>query len=600
MNRVQSRPRSPSRQSGSTLLVAVLLLLLAGLMTIAALSVGLFEQRSTGNDIRAKAVNDVAEAGLAQGFEFLMHQNPEMLEPDAAVWEKCVATDVLFPCGAATGALIDIDGVAGGDVARRETLYRLVRRTTHTITGLDAELANYMLELPSGSKIAASGDGSTAVYGVAPLMCFVERPPASAPATMPLVCGDGKGATATTLRIITFVSVAKIPGESASASVIQTLGQYPKLNNPIGKPPITASGALDVSGGLQVVTNPNSGGPGVPVSVWTRRDITKTGTTNTCYADEFFRYTQGSVTPTNYQGTIRCDLCKCDAAGAPNSISYDSSGNVQAEGMDILDVEANIGCPSGATQPSQCRGAGANWNVRSDSASNPTCEFPSDMFKFIFGVKVWKDEDPVDCFGETKITGVNYQNPDNGFQNTFGADEAWLYANADKIIPTTANSDYVRTAKVATNDLFAGTVNPNPGPDPEAKGIIWCQTGCDIGPGKQVGTVTNPVVLVLDDPVGNGGVLIQGVVFGMVFIRSTGNTLTPASGGSDTGDCPSNCVLEVRGNGAIYGALVLQGQMKATGGYAVIHDANVLRKLDEDQGVTPASLPGGWTDRVSY
>lgn len=582
MNKLQSGLRTHDRQSGSALLVAVVLLLLAGLLTIAALNVGRFEQRSTGNDIRSKAVNDVAEAGLAQGFEYLMHQHPEMMEPDPGVWTKCGAADTVFPCSAATGSLIDTDGDGTPDTARRGTLYRL-KQTNHAIEGLDAALSNYMLALPTGSKIPAAGDGATVAYGVAPLMCFVERPPTGSPATMPLQCGDGQGASATTLRIVTYVSVAKIPGESASATVVQTIGQYPKLNNPVGLPPITASGALDLTGGLQVVTNPNSGGPGVPVSVWTRRDIVKTGTTNTCYADEFFRYTQGSVTPTNYQGTIRCDDCKCDANGAPNSISYDSSGNVQAEGMDILDVDA------GTT--SAQRGAGANWNVRSDSVSYPTCEFPKDMFQFIFGVKVWSDNNN-DCFGETKLPNVNYTNPDNLATALVGPDEAWLYANADKIIPTTANRNLVRTGKLATNALFSTAV-PNSSAD--AKGIIWCQTGCDIGANKQVGTAEYPVILVLDAPVS-----IQGVVFGLVFIRATGTTLNPSTGGSGSGACPSNCAVQMNSGAAIYGSLVLQGQMKANGTSAVIYDATVLRRLNEQQGITPASLPGGWTDLVSY
>ncbi|QNP41076.1 hypothetical protein [Lysobacter solisilvae (ex Woo and Kim 2020)] len=580
MNMDQSRLIPRGRESGSALLVAILLLLLAAIMTFAALNVGVFEQRSTGNDIRAKAVNDVAEAGLAQGFEYLMHQNTEMLEPDPGTWEKCDADDDLFPCGAVSDALIDTDGDGTADTARRATLYKL-KQTSHTITGLAPELANYMLALPTSSKISASGDGGTVAYGVAPLMCFVERPDPAAPATTPLQCGNGTGATTTTLRIVTFVSVAKIPGESASATLIQTLGQYPKLNNPLGKPPITASGSIDITGGLQVVTNPNSGGAGVPVSIWSRLNVAKTGTTNTCYADEFFRYTQGSVTPTPYQGTIRCDECKCDANGAPNSISYDSSGNVQAEGMDILDVEGS----------SLVRGTGANWNVRADANSYPTCEFPKDLFQFLFGVKVWSDGNS-DCFAETKLPSVSYTNPDNGVTASVGPDEAYLYANADKIIPLTANQTLVRTGKLGSNSLF-NTSAPNSNAD--AKGIIWCQTGCDIGSGKQVGTAENPVILVLDGPVS-----IQGVVFGMVFVRSTATALNPATGGSGTGGCPSNCILQMNAGAAIYGALVLQGQMKANGTSAVISDATVLRRLNEQQGLTPASLPGAWTDRVSF
>src|SRR5688572_18596544 len=101
MNTDQSRrPRFARGESGSALLVAILLLLLAAVMTFAALNVGVFEQRSTGNDIRAKAVNDVAEAGLSQGFEYLMRQHPDMLQPNPGTWERCDANETVFPCGA--------------------------------------------------------------------------------------------------------------------------------------------------------------------------------------------------------------------------------------------------------------------------------------------------------------------------------------------------------------------------------------------------------------------------------------------------------------------------------------------------------------------
>jgi Tfp pilus assembly protein PilX len=42
-----------------------------------------FENRSTGNDLRAKLVNEVAEAGLAQGFEYLMRQQSAMMKTPA-------------------------------------------------------------------------------------------------------------------------------------------------------------------------------------------------------------------------------------------------------------------------------------------------------------------------------------------------------------------------------------------------------------------------------------------------------------------------------------------------------------------------------------
>jgi Tfp pilus assembly protein PilX len=575
----------PSRQSGAVLLVAVVLLLLAGIMTLLALNVGVFEQRSTGNDIRAKAVNEVAEAGLAQGFEYLMRQHPELLD-DVSAWDQCAADDETFPCGAISADPVDADGDPNttGTIARRSTMYRL-KASTNTITGLDNALANYMLPLTTASKLSTAANGSAVAYGVAPVACFVKRPlkpddPTKPPS--PILCGDGLGATATDLRVVTFVSVAKIPGESASATLTQTIGQYPKLGDLIGQPPITTAGSAGVTGTLQVVTNPNAAGPGVPVSVWTRVDVQKTGTTNTCYADEFFRYTKNNVTPTLYQGTTRCDACQCDVNGAPATLSFDNSGNLQEEGIDILDVDSGTNSTTAYHTGGQ---VGANYNVRADSLSYPTCEFPPDLFSYIFGVKTWDDTDH-DCFGETKRASVPYVNPDNGATASVGPDEAWLYKNADRIIAKPANASLLKTGQAGTTALLSAS---------SSSGIIWCQLDCDIGSNVQVGTPDAPVILVLDAPVS-----IQGTIFGFVYIRDTGTTLDPVTGSSISGGCPSNCALQMNAGAAIYGAMVIQGQMKANGTSAVIYDATVLGNIGGDNNLIYATLPGAWNDQRSY
>jgi hypothetical protein len=129
--------------------------------------------------------------------------------------------------------------------------------------------------------------------------------------------------------------------------------------------------------------------------------------------------------------------------------------------------------------------------------------------------------------------------------------------------------------------------------------MIWCQQrnagDCDIASGVQVGTPAAPVILVLDGPVS-----IQGTIFGVVFIRDTGASLRPATGSSMPGDCPSDCMLEMNAGAAIYGALVLQGQMKSNGTSAVIHDGTVLGTVREQAGLGYATLPGAWTDQRSY
>jgi hypothetical protein len=175
---------------------------------------------------------------------------------------------------------------------------------------------------------------------------------------------------------------------------VQTVGQYPKLGDEIVRtPPIMASGAVDVTGNLQVVTNPNAGGSGVPVSVWSRLDIDKHGTPNTCYADEFFRYTQGSHVPSIYQSTIRCDDCKCDATGAPETLSYDASGSQPLRGpLHRLRRHRR----ARRRRQHQFQHALQHRRPRRrelqralGSLSYPTCEFPPDMFRYVFGVPAW-------------------------------------------------------------------------------------------------------------------------------------------------------------------------------------------------------------------
>ena len=573
--RIRCNPASRSGQSGAALLVAVVLLLLAGLMTIAALNVGLFEQRSTGNDVRAKAVNEIAEAGLAQGFEYLLRQHPDMLEDDT-LWQKCAANDTKFPCGAVTDEVYDHDAdPATAPVSRRSTMFRL-RASGHTDANFDAAMTPAMLNLTG--NIATTGNGAAVAYGVAPVVCYVASRVTGEPNTSPVRCADSRD-EASNRRIVTFVSVAQIPGESARATVTQTVGRYTLFDSPTGKPPIVASGSVDVTGGLQLVTNPNAGGDGVPVSVWTRKDINKTGTPNTCYADEFFRFgAKNNAPPTLEGGTIICDTCQCSG---DKSLSYDKSGNVQDEGIDILDVEGT----------SKDQGSGINYNVRSDQFSYPTCEFPPDLFAYIFGVDAWEDTNS-DCFAEKKIMTV-FTNPNNGAEVTMGADEAFLFTNALYIVNPTAQGAPLRTAA----QTWSG-----PYPSAQLSGLIWCQSNCDIGSNTQLGTPANPVVLVID-----GSAKIQGRVFGLIYLRSKSGvaTLTPAGGYTMTSaevSSGGNAVLDMNAGATVYGAVVVQGRVdKANGTAAIIFDATVLDAIGKNPNNNRyATLPGAWNDISSY
>ena len=380
---------------------------------------------------------------------------------------------------------------------------------------------------------------------------------------------------------MTFVSVARLPGEGARTTLTQTIGRYALLDSPSGKPPVVASGSVDITGGLQLVTNPNAGGDGVPVTVWTRKDVSKTGTPNTCYADEFFRFgAKNNAPPTLDGGSIICDTCQCNG---DKSLSYDKSGNLQDEGIDILDVEAGSDSPD--------RGPGINYNVKSDQFSYPTCEFPPDLFAYIFGINAWQDNDG-DCFAETKIL-QSYTDPNTGVQQTIGADEAFLYQSSLYIINATAAGAALRQPSQVSSISY---------PSSQLSGLIWCQSNCDIGSNQQLGTAASPVVLVID-----GSARIQGRVFGLIYLRTTagGLTLTPSGGYAMSATEVANgggAVLDMNAGATVYGALVVQGQVdKANGTAAVIYDASVLNAIgDNPNNNRYATLPGAWNDISSY
>jgi hypothetical protein len=549
--------RSPRNQRGTVLIVAIVLLLLAGIATLFALRVGLFESRSTGNDMRAKIVNEVAEAGLSEGFELLMRQHGEAWLDDPARWQLCVSSDTKFPCGAVPE--FEPDGVT----PRRSTMYRYVGAG---IAGIDSSLGSYMLPLTNTlQKIG----GYDVAYGVAPVLCRVARPAKTDPPTTPVRCATDL-TQATKQRIATFVAVGTIASESARTTLTQTVGRYSLLQNGPEVPPVLASGSVDLVGTLQVVTNPNGGGPGVPVSIWTRRDVAKTGTPNTCYADEFFRYGDKHgdaqwVGTTNK--TLICDTCSC---AGDKSLSFDKSGNQIDEGIDILDIDGN----TAGGNPQQ-----ANRDVRLDQN-----EFPCDLFEYVFAVKTWSDTNS-DYFCETRVPKQSYTpdwNP--GLTTSVYPDEAFLYTNASHIIVDTTNTQAVTITAGSGKTVLAGYLNEN------AKGMVWCQTGCDIGSGQVVGSPDHPVLLVID-----GSARIQGRVFGMVFLRSnTAGPLSASTGGT--------AVLDMNAGATVYGAVVVQGQVdKANGNAAVVYNKEVLTALATDPDNTRyATLPGAWTDLHSY
>jgi hypothetical protein len=140
-------------------------------------------------------------------------------------------------------------------------------------------------------------------------------------------------------------------------------------------------------------------------------------------------------------------------------------------------------------------------------------------------------------------------------------------------------------------------------PSAQLGGLIWCQSNCDVGSNQQLGSVDNPVVLVVD-----GATRIQGRVFGVVFLRTKaagGATLTPATGYTMTAAevaAGGNATLDMNAGAVVYGSVVVQGQIdKVNGTAAIVYDENVLNAIgDNPNNNRYATLPGAWNDNSSY
>jgi hypothetical protein len=167
-----------------------------------------------------------------------------------------------------------------------------------------------------------------------------------------------------------------------------------------------------------------------------------------------------------------------------------------------------------------------------------------------------------------------------------GPDEAYLYKIADKIIPTDANRNLVKVSQLGPSALLTSSAS---------SGIIWCQQNCNIGSGNQVGTPNAPVILILDGPVTHPGHRVRIRVH-----PRHGHHPAAANGQQPAGNCPNNCMLTFNAGSAIYGALVVQGQIKSNGTSAVIYDGNVLQSIIDQAPPIYATLPGAWNDRRSY
>jgi hypothetical protein len=351
-----------SQRGAVTIFTAVLILLLMTLMLFYAARVGLFEQRVSANDLRQKLAFQAAEAGLDYALEFMLARTNRMtskaseatpyLDADgnlnyysgwfaegSTLWAACPdAPGTDHPCGGE---------VAGG--ATGSFYYDDPATTTedqYDALPLDAALLG---NLPPGTEVRVTAVicprelGDPTCLGDAGIS---EPDDTDAPPMRFSIwllaygysdCNDNDAD-----------GQIDLPDEcSGRANVARPVGSLGSFN---GSPnvPLVSKNSIPAQGTAEVVPNPNGGGEGVPLSIWSNDRpnlgdscppldpdgsagdaLSVQGSFKTCELHEWYGV---DARPDNH----RCNqpTCQCDYPG-PEPISY-RQGADEVIGIDVI------------------------------------------------------------------------------------------------------------------------------------------------------------------------------------------------------------------------------------------------------------------------
>lgn len=438
----------PRLQQGvSTLLIAMLLLAILTIITLFAARFGLSEQRTSANEYRYKMAFHLAEAGLQQTVEFIKLNTPIMVSATSGGWRN-PANSRWQPCSEATTVVPD-PCLAEPDEFRRSGMYRYVGGTDNGVLPVSAVMPK--LDAAAAKNQIGSFSGEYKSYAA---LCLLEMSnPASPQCSLnPTTSGD---------FYFTVVSRGTLDGESSVATVKQSYGTF-RVLGPVPAAPLIAASSSAL-GNTQIVPNPNAGGFGIPVSIWSKGNALVGGSGGasfaTCHLGEWL--TTGTPTLQDQLDGV-CRDCTC---------------NTLCPGYGLLSGKANAAC-SGGSGPFESEDI-----LDNDAGSKPAddkvidvkaADFPKSLFAYVFRIK---------C--------------DQTFSASCPDVQKFLTEEADPI-PSAAVTDCSKLGKTSG-------------------GLYWNKGPCNLNQ-AQVGTLEEPVVLVSDTSV---DIAANTRFFGIIFVRGT-------------------------------------------------------------------------------
>ncbi len=352
----------PGRQMGAmTLFTAIIVLVLLGLMLMYATRTSISEQQIAANDLRQKLAFHAAEAGLEQATEFLYANNVLItssvedvftdgtdgwLAPGVGRWRKCA--DYVSDFDNEDDA-VEIDHPCRGessDTRRADSYFYYF--DDPNLTGEDP----FAMQIDTNSILA---DGQR--VSVRALLCVlvVDFNPTTNGGVPVSGCSTDTGIEGTHFMVTLLARGQADCNQNiclAEAFVTEPISNFSAMNGPPPNVPLTTRSNFEGLGTVEVVSNPNAGGVGVPVSVWASKNsscsasvtsLTTGGNWKTCEGHEYYGQ---HFAPDD----LRCPSsnCSCDADEA---ISF-TAGSEDVIGIDMF------------------------WDE----------QFPCDLFKYFFGV----------------------------------------------------------------------------------------------------------------------------------------------------------------------------------------------------------------------
>ena len=412
-----NQPNSVSQQRGAaTLIVAIILLLALTLATFSAARIGVTEQRSVANDIRAKEAFWVGQAGVEQGIAFLnankaLISSGSVLTPATAVsppieqgwedpaqqrWVSCGSVGTTPPCGDGTTAhnrwmrynkaafpitpppllqqvssnyTFDLDFLAwsGRPLEGAGFFPRINTRVVITATVTTPAGADPLRALPAANSL----DALRVSQMVSGYDTLVGPPDTSSPQFIGTPFIDAPLMVGGAVNLATSISIWGNPPSTILPIFHNTVFDA----NPTNPDPLGTYGATipmnEPAVPTTIIINSR-----LPLSIWSKDSTSLAGAAQTCVPVSKLLDSQDPdyPKPSNYPDSPKLSG---SAAGSCTGAAASLAG-----GDDIVDC---VPYPPTFSTDLACAGRRAAWDDNITNATTPPF-FPPDLFYYVFGI----------------------------------------------------------------------------------------------------------------------------------------------------------------------------------------------------------------------